>query len=95
MSRRQSRNEAAVSDEMMAYQRDEKVLRYVIHRIDEDGDLHGVLEESYVRRHCSQEEIDEMIRNPELVHASREHMERVFGSGELDLQRKTPVRGKR
>ena len=95
MSRRQSRNEAAISDEMMAFQREEEILRYVIHRIDKDGDLHGVLEEPYVRHYCSHEEIDELIWNPELVHASREHMERVFGSGELDPQRKTPVRGKR
>jgi hypothetical protein len=65
-------------------QREEKVLRYIIHRIDEDGDLHEVLEEPYVRRNCSQDEIDEIRTNPELVHACRQHLEQTFRSGELD-----------
>lgn len=65
-------------------EREEKVLRYIVHRLDEDAHLRDVLEETYVRRHCTQEMVDEIIRNPELVHACREHLERVFGSGELD-----------
>jgi hypothetical protein len=64
-------------------EREEKALRYVVHRINEDADLHEVLREPYVQRNCSQEEIDEIINNPELVHAAREHMEPAFGSGEL------------
>ncbi len=77
-------------------QREEKVLRYIIHRIDEDGDLHEALEEPYVRRNCSQDEIDEIRTNPELVHACREHLEEAFRSGELDPRRqrtlgRTPV----
>ena len=64
-------------------QREEKVLGYVIHRINEDADLHEVLQEPYVQRNCSQVEIDEIQSNPELVHAAREHMERVFESGAL------------
>ncbi len=72
-------------------EREEKVLRYIIHRIDEDADLHEVLEEPYVRRNCSQAEIEEIQTNPELVHAAREHMERAFRSGELDpRQHRTP-----
>ena len=65
-------------------QREEKVLRYIIHRIDADAALYEVLQEPYVRRNCSQGEIDEIIMNPELVHHCREHLEHVFGSGELD-----------
>jgi hypothetical protein len=65
-------------------ERDEKVLRYVVHRLDEEAHLHDVLRESYVRRNCTQQEVDEIIRNPELVHACRERLERAFGSGELD-----------
>ena len=42
----------------------------------------------YVRRNCSQGEIDEIIMNPELVHHCREHLEHVFGSGELDPKRR-------
>ena len=65
-------------------QREEKVLRYIIHRINEDADLQDVLREPYVQHNCSQAEIDEIESNPELVHACREHLEQVFGSGELD-----------
>ena len=68
-------------------EREEKVLRYIIHRIDEDADLHEVLEEPYVRRNCSQAEIEEIQSSPELVHAAREHMEQAFRSGELDPRR--------
>ncbi len=66
---------------------EEKVLHYIIHRVDEDADLHDVLQEPYVRRNCSQGEIDEIIMNPELVHHCREHLEHVFASGELDPKR--------
>ena len=67
--------------------REEKVLRYIIHRIDEDAELH----EPYVQRNCSQIEIDEIRSNPELVHARREHLEQTFRSGELDPRRhRTP-----
>jgi hypothetical protein len=68
-------------------QREEKVLHYIIHRVDEDADLYDVLQDPYVRRNCSQIEIDEIIMNPELVHHCREHLEHVFASGELDPTR--------
>ena len=65
-------------------QREEKVLQYIIHRINEDANLHEVLREPYVQSNCSQAEIEELESNPELVHAAREHLERTFRSGELD-----------
>ena len=65
-------------------EREEKVLRYIIHRIDDDANLHEVLKEAYVRRNCTESEIDEIRTNPELVHACREHLEETFRSGELD-----------
>ena len=65
-------------------EREEKVLRYINHRIDADVALRDVLQEPYVRRNCSQDEIEEILRKPELVHHCREHLARVFGSGELD-----------
>ena len=72
-------------------EREEKVLRYIIHRIDEDAELHDILEEPYVQRNCSQIEIDEIRSNPELVHACREHLEQTFRSEELDPRRhRTP-----
>ena len=69
-------------------QREEKVLQYIIHRVDADADLHEVLQEPYVRRNCSQDEIDEIVMNPELVHHCREHLEHIFASGELDPKRR-------
>ena len=71
--------------------REERVFRYIIHRIDEDAELHEVLEEPYVQRNCSQIEIDEIRSNPELVHACREHLEQIFRSEEMDPRRhRTP-----
>jgi hypothetical protein len=64
-------------------EREEKVLQYIIHRIDEDTDLHAVIQEPYVKRNWSQVEIDEIAANPELVHAARENMERAIRLGEL------------
>jgi hypothetical protein len=72
-------------------EREEKVLQYVIHRINEDVALPEVLREPYVRRNCSQVEIDEIAANPALVHAAREHMEQVFGSGELAPWQRRPT----
>jgi hypothetical protein len=69
-------------------EREEKVLRYIVHRIDEDADLHDVLHESYVQRNCSQVEIDEIRGDPELIHACREHLEVAFRSEELDPRRR-------
>jgi hypothetical protein len=68
-------------------EREEKVLRYIIHRIDEDADFHEVLREPYVRRNCSESEIGEIQSNPELIHAARQHLEQTFRSGELDPRR--------
>jgi hypothetical protein len=65
-------------------EREEKVLLYINHRIDADAELHEVLQEPYVRRNCSQDEIEELLRKPDLVHHCREHLEHVFGSGELN-----------
>ena len=69
-------------------EREEKVLQYILHRMDADADLRDVLQEPYVRRNCSQVEIDEIIMNPELVHHCREHLEHVFASGELAPKRR-------
>ena len=71
-------------------EREEKVLRYIIHRMNEETPLHDVIREDYVRRNCSQDKIHELINDPEFVHACREHLWRTFKSGELE-----PVRGRR
>ena len=70
---------------------EEKVLHYIIHRIDQDANLHEVLQEPYVRRNCTQAEIDEDIGSADLVHACRERLERTFRSGELDPRQRSQV----
>ncbi len=70
---------------------EEKVLHYIIHRIDGGANLHEVLREPYVRRNCTQAEIDEVMSSAELVHACREHLERTFPSGELDPRQRSQV----
>lgn len=64
--------------------REDRVREYVIHRIENGAHLRDVLEEDYVRRNCSQGEIDEIENDPRLVHAARESMERTFSSGDLN-----------
>jgi hypothetical protein len=73
-------------------EREERVLRYIPHRLNVEARLHDVLqEEPYVLRNCTQEKLDEIVRNPELVHACREHTEEFFHSGELDPKRRRRV----
>jgi hypothetical protein len=70
---------------------EEKVLHYIIHRIDQDANLHEVLQEPYVRRNCTQAEIEEIVSSAELVHACREHLEQTFRSGELNPRQRSQV----
>ena len=70
---------------------EEKVLNYIIHRINEGANLHEVLREPYVLRNCTQTEIDEIVGSAELVRACRENLERTFRSGELDPRQRTQI----
>jgi len=72
--------------------REEKVLHYVVHRINGGARLPNVLREEYVRRNCPQNEIDEIVSNPELVHACRARLERAFESDELSPRRHRRLR---
>lgn len=62
----------------------DKVREYFIHRIKAGAHLDNVVEEPYVQRNCTRSEINEIVRDPRLVHAARESMEHTFDSGELD-----------
>lgn len=64
--------------------REQKVLEYIVHRVNEGGNLQEVLEEEYVRRNASRNEIDEIASNPQVVEAARQSMADEFKSGELD-----------
>ena len=61
-------------------EREEKVLCYVLHRMKAGGRLKDVVEEEYVRRNASDDEVDEVICNPALVHAARENKESALKS---------------
>ncbi len=64
--------------------REEKVLRYIISRIEEGANLREVLQEEYIRRNATPNEIRSILENPQLVEAAGEQMRKDFSSGELD-----------
>lgn len=68
--------------------REQRVLEYIVHRVNEGANLHDVLEEEYVRRNASRGEIDEIASNPQVVEAARESMQEEFRSGDLDPNRR-------
>ena len=69
-------------------EREERVIEYIIHRLGDGAHLGDVVQEEYVRRNASPLEIEEIRADPRLVEAAREHMERDFGSEELDPGRR-------
>jgi len=68
--------------------REERVLEYMMHRVGEGAHLGDVVNEEYVRRNATPEEVEEICARPELVHTAREHLQQDFGSGELDPTRR-------
>ncbi len=66
-------------------QRQERVMRYIIDRMDENVPLEQVLQEDYVRRTCSRAEIERIVGSPEFVEAARERLGEDFRSEEFKL----------
>lgn len=64
--------------------REQRVLEYVVHRINEGAALEDIAEEEYVRRNASRDQVDDILSNPKIVEAAREKMQDAFESGELD-----------
>lgn len=60
------------------------VRKYIGHRLGNGAHLEEVLEEEYVRRNCSEEEVNTIIMDPRLIHEDRESLRRLFESGDLD-----------
>lgn len=71
--------------------REEKVLEYVIHRIQDGASLKEVLQEEYVRRNASPTEIQSIFENPRRVEAAGEQLRKDFSSGELNLHQKQKI----
>ena len=70
--------------------RQDKVLEYVIHRIKDGVNLREVLQEEYVRRNATTEEVQRLLENPTLIEATGEQMREDFSSGKLDPHQKRP-----
>ena len=64
--------------------RQEKVLEYVIHRVQDGANLREVLQEEYVRRNATTEEVQRILENPRLIEAAGEQLREDFSSGKLD-----------
>lgn len=63
---------------------EDKVREYIVHRIRHGASLKEILQEEYVQRSCNQDELDEVVRDPRLIHEEREELERFFEDGRLD-----------
>ena len=62
----------------------EKVLQYIIHRIEKGAKLGEVVQEDYVRRNATSDEVKQICSNPRLIAAARESLGQDFSSGDLD-----------
>jgi hypothetical protein len=62
----------------------DRVREYICHRLSHGAPLKEVLREDYVCRNCSEEEINQIIQDPRLVHGARANLWQLFESGELD-----------
>ena len=71
-----------------------KVLDYIVHRVGHDGaHLRDVLQEEYVRRNASSEEIKDILEDPRLMEAAHEEMRKDFSSGDLDPKKPPSAAG--
>ena len=70
--------------------RQDKVLEYVIHRIEDGANLREVLQEEYVRRNATAEEVQRILENPRLIEAAGEQLREDFSSGKLDPHQGRP-----
>jgi hypothetical protein len=60
--------------------RQEKVLTYIIGRLESGASLDDVVQEEYVRRQASPQEVDRILSDPEIIESARKRMHEDFGS---------------
>ena len=65
--------------------RQQKVSDYMIARMEDDVPLQEVIRENYVRRNCSQAEVEQIVSSPEFIESARERLGESFGSEEFRL----------
>lgn len=64
--------------------RQERVLEYIVHRVDAGANLNDILDEEYVLRNLSRGERDQISSDPRVVEAARERMQKDFKAGKPD-----------
>ena len=65
--------------------RQQKVSDYMIARMQEEVPLQEVIREDYVRRNCSQAEVEQIVSTPEFIERARERLGESFRSEEFRL----------
>jgi hypothetical protein len=65
--------------------RQQKVSDYIIGRMEKDVPLQQILREDYVRRNCSQAEVEQIVSTPGFIETARERLGESFRSEEFKL----------
>ena len=65
--------------------RQQKVSDYMLARMEDDVPLQEVIREDYVRRNCSQAEVEQIVSTPEFIERARERLGESFRSDEFRL----------
>ena len=65
--------------------RQQKVSDYMIARMEEEVPLQEVIGEDYVRRNCSEAEVEQIVSTPEFIERPRERLGESFRSEEFRL----------
>ena len=65
-------------------ERERKVLEYICHRVGTGAHFRDVMQEEYVRRNASPEEVRNILDNPRVVETAHEKMRDDFSSGHLN-----------
>lgn len=68
--------------------RQERVLEYIVHRMDAGSNLNDILDEEYVLRNLSRGEREQIASDPRVVEAARERMQKDFKAGRPDAGRR-------
>jgi hypothetical protein len=65
--------------------RQQKVSDYILVRMEKDVPFRQVLREDYVRRNCSQAEVERLVSAPEFIESARQRLGESFRSEEFKL----------
>mgnify|MGYP001181006561 CR=1 FL=1 len=60
--------------------RRDRVIVYIVRRLDDGVPLEEIVEEEYVRRMATRAEVERILASPELIESVRERMHRELGT---------------